>query len=65
MTVYYNIYRNHSYNHFGTVAVEIDSDSKVPPVEQAAKSAGEKLNIDWRSVTAIMSTQQQFWKTGI
>lgn len=65
MTVYFNIFKNHSYACLGTVAVELDYDSKVPPVERAAKIAGEKLGIDWRSVMPVHSTQEQFWKTGI
>jgi len=62
---FFNIYRNHSYDFLGTVAVEADYETDIKPTQRAAEYAGEKLGLNPGDVHCISSTQQQFWKTGI
>jgi hypothetical protein len=67
---YYNIYKNHTYEMLGTVAVDAEvevlfMELVLAPVDRARKAAGEKLHVGENTITAILSTHEQFLKTGI
>ncbi len=67
-TLYYNIFKNYSFRILVTVAIDIDLTdlkSDVPYADRACQKAHDILDVPVKSITAFITTKEQFLKTGL